>query len=316
MPADLITILRSILAQPTAPFFEDAVRAEILMHLAQLPHVRCTQDHFGNVIAQYEHGAAEARHAFAAHMDHPGYVGEEFLGGVPSAYLESAAPRRDFGAFAMWDLPAFVLEGGLVHSRACDDLVGCASIVALFQALEEASATTNVYGLFTRAEEVGFLGAIELGRSGRVPAGITIISLECSSELSAGAGKMGEGVIIRVGDKTSLFDDAATRELVAVATGREIPHQRALMSGGTCEATAYQLYGYRCAALCVALGNYHNCGAANTIAAEFVALKDVQSLLDLMTAVATQAEVHDGSRALRAKLESGLKKYERFLPPF
>ena len=42
------------------------------------------------------------------------------------------------------------------------------------------------------------------------------------------------------------------------------------MSGGTCEATAYQLYGYRTAALCVALGNYHNCGPDLTIAPEFV----------------------------------------------
>ena len=36
--------------------------------------------------------------------------------------------------------------------------------------------------------------------------------------------------------------------------------QRCLMSGGTCEATAYQLYGYETGGLCIALGNYHNRG--------------------------------------------------------
>ena len=47
------------------------------------------------------------------------------------------------------------------------------------------------------------------------------------------------------------------------------------MSGGTCEATAYQLYGYRTAALCVALGNYHNCGPNHQIAPEYVSVDDV-----------------------------------------
>ena len=41
------------------------------------------------------------------------------------------------------------------------------------------------------------------------------------------------------------------------------------MSGGTCEATAYQEFGFQTAAVCVALGNYHNCGPRNRIAAEF-----------------------------------------------
>ena len=41
------------------------------------PHVTAEQDGFGNVIACYRHGSGEARYAFAAHMDHPAYVGEE-----------------------------------------------------------------------------------------------------------------------------------------------------------------------------------------------------------------------------------------------
>ena len=63
---------------------------------------------------------------------------------------------------------------------------------------------------------------------------------------------MGGGVIIRVGDRTSVFDPAATAQLEDAAKAAEIKHQRALMQGGTCEATAYALYGYRTAAMCVA----------------------------------------------------------------
>jgi putative aminopeptidase FrvX len=322
--AALLEIIRPILAQPTAPFHEDAVRAELLMQLAQIPSVTAEQDEFGNVIACYRGCSDHSEWAFAAHMDHPAYVtelpgaedapesGQTFLGGVPESYREKNPPTRDFGAFAMWDLPACEVHEGRVHSRACDDLIGCAAIVALFQQLERLGAEATVYGLFTRAEEVGFVGAIQLAKSGKLPRDLTIVSLECSSEKAPGAGRMGEGVIVRVGDRTSIFDDTATAALTAAATEAKIPFQRCLMSGGTCEASAYQLYGYRSAALCVALGNYHNCGPDLTIAPEFVALGDVAAMVDLMQRVSTHEGPVDPHRAFRDRIEAGLEKYRRF----
>lgn len=310
----LLDIARAILAQPTAPFHEDAVRAEILMQLAQCPHVAAELDEFGNVVACYRRGDGAARYAFAAHMDHPAYVGGEFLGGVPAEYREKNPPVRDFGAFAMWDLPAFELRDGRIFSRACDDLIGCAAIVALFHELERAGAEVCVHGLFTRAEEVGFVGAIHLARSGRVPKSLTIVSLETSSE-KGGPAQMGAGVIVRVGDRTSIFDDAATAALVDAARTAAIPVQRCLMSGGTCEATAYQLYGYRCAGLCVALGNYHNCGPDTQIASEFVSADDVAGMVRLMFAATTNPAAADPHAVLRAKLEAGVTSYARFTEP-
>jgi endoglucanase len=308
--AQLLEITRAILAQPTAPFHEDAVRAEITMQLAQLPHVTLEQDDFGNVIACYRGCSEHAEYAFAAHMDHPGFVGEEFLGGVPEAWGGNGR-TRDFGAFAMWDLPAFELREGRIYSRACDDLIGCAAIVALFHELERAGAEATVYGLFTRAEEVGFVGAIQLAKSGRIPRDLTIVSLETSSE-KGGPAMMGDGVIVRVGDRTSIFDDAATAGLVRAASESKIPFQRCLMSGGTCEATAYQLYGYRTAALCVALGNYHNCGSEHQIAAEFVSLDDLIGMIALMTSAATHEGPTDPQHALRQRLEAGVEKYRPY----
>jgi endoglucanase len=64
--------------------------------------------------------------------------------------------------------------------------------------------------------------------------------------------------------------------------------QRALMSGGTCEATVYQEFGFQSAAVCVALGNYHNCGPRGRIAAEFVSLADACSMVDLLVETARQ----------------------------
>ena len=60
------------------------------------------------------------------------------------------------------------------------------------------------------------------------------------------------------------------------------------MSGGTCEATAYQEFGFQTAAVCVALGNYHNCASRKTIAAEYVSIADACGMVDLLVAAARQ----------------------------
>lgn len=310
-PEAFLTTARNLLAQPTAPFHEDAVRAEIHRQLAQLPHVTVEQTPFGNLIARYQRGPNEPVHAFAAHMDHPAYVGEEFLGGVPEAYRAKKPPTRDFGPFSMWDLPAFEVREGRIHSRACDDLIGCAAIVAMFQELERSEAEGACLGLFTRAEEVGFVGAIELARSGRLPRETVVVSLETSSE-RGGPVKMGDGVIVRVGDRTSIFDSAATANLAQIAREAEIPVQRSLMSGGTCEATAYQLYGYRTSGLCVALGNYHNCGPEEQIAAEYVSVDDAVGMARLCVAALLSRQAKDPAEALRAKLEKNFEEHRRF----
>lgn len=309
----LVDLARAILEQPTAPFFEDAVRAEIERQLAGLPNVSVERDAFGNVLARYQRGAAVPRLAFAAHMDHPAYVEGQFLGGVPQAYRDKQPPTRDFGRFSMWDLPAFEVREGRIHSRACDDLIGCTAIVAMLQELSASDAEAACYGLFTRAEEVGFVGAIQLARARAVPLETTIVSLETSSERGGqGQVRMGAGVIIRVGDRSSIFDSRSTGQLVQLAREHEIPHQRALMSGGTCEATAYQLYGYTTAGLCVALGNYHNCGPDEQIASEFVAIDDVAALARLCVVAASAAELPDVEATLRARLEEEMQQYERY----
>ena len=307
--ADLLAITRRILAQPTAPFHEDAVRREIRALLADCPHVALTEDRFGNLLAHYRRGKSAARFAFAAHMDHPAYVGREFLGGVPERTLKKKPATRKFGAFRMWDLPACEVRAGRIRSRACDDLIGCAAIVAALRELETTGAECATWGLFTRAEEVGFIGAIELAKSGRLPKSVTVVSLETSS-VKGGPVQIGAGPIIRVGDRTSVFDSAATAQLQSAAKIAGIPHQRALMQGGTCEATAYALYGYRTAAICVALGNYHNCGPRDRIASEYVSVADTLGMARLCAAAATTVD-SDPHRELRISLEKRLADQRR-----
>src|SRR5438876_11257892 len=104
---------------------------------------------------------------------------------------------------------------------------------------------------------------------------------------------MGEGVILRVGDKASIFDPTASRFLAEVAGAlqrrdKSFQVQRALMSGGTCEGTAYQEFGFQTAAVCVALGNYHNCHPGGWLAPEFVSLSDACDMVELLVEAARQ----------------------------
>jgi putative aminopeptidase FrvX len=330
----LLPILRHIVSRPTAPFHEQAVAEAILGFLKDLPHVTVQTDKFGNIVARYERGTAgkklpKPRFAFAAHMDHPGWVrvdgqslgpsvkfpGEkhamQFLGWVPEPWMKNPEVHS-YGRFAMWKLPEFQLRDGLIHARACDDLIGCAVIVATFMALEESGAEGCCLGLFTRAEEVGLVGAMRLSGTGLIPEGVTIISLETSSERPPA--KIGAGPILRVGDKSTIFDSAATATLAQIAADAHIEVQRCLMPGGTCEATAYQVCGHRAAALCVALGNYHNCGPKNRIAAEYVSFDDVHGLVRLCTEIAqSQAKKNQAVKALKKRLKANAEKYRELL---
>jgi hypothetical protein len=125
--------------------------------------------------------------------------------------------------------------------------------------------------------------------SRHLPRNSLVVSLETSREMPPV--KMGRGVIIRVGDRASTFDATATRYLCEIAgelsaNDKSFHSQRALMSGGACEATAYQEFGFQTAAVCIALGNYHNCGQRGQIAAEFVSMADACGMVQLLVEAA------------------------------
>lgn len=187
--------------------------------------------------------------------------------------------------FAMWDLRRFERRGNRIRGCACDDLIGAAMILSALKDLRGSPAGRNAIGILARAEEVGFHGALAVAGDRLLPRNALVVSLETSKEIPPV--KIGRGPIIRVGDRASIFDSTATRFLTEVAGDLArrpsgFQFQRALMSGGTCEGTAYQEFGYQTAALCVALGNYHNCGPGGRIAAEYVDVRDCCQLVALL----------------------------------
>jgi len=191
------------------------------------------------------------------------------------------------GDVAMWDLPPFRVRGDRLAARACDDVVGCASVLALFDVLTRRRVPARVLGIFTVAEEGGCHGAKHLALTRRVPKAAHVVAIEASRELPTAP--IGGGVVIRVGDRESIFSPALTRFMMDVAARLPRPgfrFQRKLMDGGTCEASVYQAFGYSCGAACVPLGNYHNRDfRRKRIAAEYVSVLDLVSMVRLFVAM-------------------------------
>ena len=168
-----------------------------------------------------------------------------------------------------------------------DDQAGVAAILNAFVNVAQCDRPCRAWALFTRAEEIGFIGAIQAFREGIVPKHAVIVSVEASAQRPNAV--LGGGVIVRTGDRRSCFDPALIAWLLSTATAlqRENPSfhfQRALMDGGACEATAAQALGWRAAGLSLPLGNYHNRGPKGCLAPERIHADDLQGASALIAA--------------------------------
>lgn len=221
------------------------------------------------------------------------------VGGRPHNLLTLRVPRgAAVGDFGHADLTLFKRRSGLIHSKAHDNLTGCAAIVAALDHLAERRLPGNVTALFTRAEEVGFHGCLAAIRLGSVPEGAPVVVLECSKAMPGA--EMGKGPVLRVGDRARVFD----ADVIAALEGRAaelkkedpaLSYQRRLMDGGACEASAFSLTGHRAVCFAFPLGNYHNVGAEG-VGAEFIAEKDYLDGVRLLAAFASRGVDPEAAR--------------------
>jgi endoglucanase len=234
---------------------------------------------------------------------------------VRTAEIDVARPVAP-GSIGMWDLPDPVVRGDKVYARGCDDIAGVAAILDAMDVLARSRGSVNVMGLLTRAEEIGFAGAIAACKAGTIPKDARIVAVEISSEIPGV--RMGDGPVLRVGDAGSIFSPGLTAFCRVVAEdlarkSKDFKFQRKLMDGGTCESTVYYARGYDATGLCVALGNYHNMDTRRKrIAAEYIHLEDYRGLVRWFTALATTRRPYDSSRGV---LEAMIARLDRVQAP-
>jgi putative aminopeptidase FrvX len=244
-------------------------------------------------------------------------VRAQLTGEVPGAggpfkhYLAEIRGRAEVhvGDVAVWDVGESEVIDGLVHTPACDDLAALGAAISAMDVLLRIGCG-DVRLLLTRAEEIGFIGAIAAVKHGTMPRDARVIALENSRSFEDSP--IGGGPIVRVGDRISVFSpsltDAIAKRAEEVAGGpasvtaaqkaTELSAwrwQRKLMAGGACEASVFCANGYEATCVCLPLGNYHNMAdltnvqaGKNTtpprVAREYIAKSDYEGLVDLLVA--------------------------------
>ncbi len=218
------------------------------------------------------------------------------------------------GSPGMWALSDAVIRKRQIFARACDDLAGLAGILSMLHELCRRKSRVPAYAFFTRAEEVGFAGALAAVSARTVPQDALVVAVECSKAITGVA--LGDGPVLRVGDKASVFTPAATAYCQVVAEeqakkDKSFRYQRKLMDGGTCESTAYCHHGYDATGICLPLVNYHNMDGKK-IAPESVHVDDYLNLVKWFVALAESAATtpFDGTHpGLGRRLDALLKEH-------
>ena len=235
-------------------------------------------------------------------------VGAELVESPRSVRLFLAFDKADTaelapGDFGIWDLTDFELNEDFIHARVMDDLVGCVAGLLTLWKLAQEKPETDVYAVFTRAEEVGLVGAELVFQQKLLPSDTYVVSLEASRTLPGAV--QGEGPVIRTGDRAFTFSEEA--ELVLKKAAEQLQPrkvQRQLMSGGRCEASTAILQGYIATGLAFPLANYHNMGSNQRLEPENIHLQDfltgvrlLQKAAELMPKL---AELQAAQRAAEA----------------
>ena len=218
------------------------------------------------------------------------------------------------GDVGRWLLGRPTISRGRLRTDACDDLAAAAAALVAFDAIRRRKGTEHVGLLFTVAEEIGFIGAIDAARSGFIPADARLICLENSRSFAESP--IGGGAIVRVGDRMSIFDQALTNRISDLCQtesnrDRSFRWQRKLMPGGACEATAFGTYGYQSTCLCLPLGNYHNMSQIDEVRSgrrpakvrrEEIAMSDFDSLVRMLVLLSSRLD--ESGTTSRSKLDA------------
>ncbi len=314
----VVRILERLARQPTTSYHEERVAAEAAT-LARDFGARVQRDRHGNLKISPPSPRRGTPVWLVAHMDHPGVeiVGRRqavLLGGLAPAYFRRGTRLRFYhdgepvparvarysgktyrfqltpspdvdrlhrGDMGVFELEDFAVRGGLVHARQLDDLAGSSvSLAAMERACR--SRRLNLHALLTRAEEEGFVGTLAAIEDEAIPRNAFVVNVEASKAIPGV--EIGGGPVIRVGDRRKSFDPHAESLLLAARAKlpKSKPVQRWLMSGGTCEATPWGLFGWRATGVAIPLGNYHNQGPRNRLEPEIVAVKDLATAVELI----------------------------------
>lgn len=258
------------------------------------------------------HGDAPAQRGKLVRVEEPTSRRE-----LPAVASFPEAVRAAKGDVLRWALPAPRIVKNHLYAPACDDLAAVAAALSALDRIARRREPTDVRVLLTRAEEIGFIGAMGACRSGFIPQRSRVIVLENSKSFADSP--LGGGPIVRVGDRTSTFDPDLTYRVGLVAAhlaeqDEAFRWQRKLMPGGTCEASAYQALGYSATCVCLPLLNYHNMNErTGRIDSECIDLDDYDGMVRLLVALGEGLDAKGYATPLKQTLNARYRQGRKVL---
>jgi endoglucanase len=226
--------------------------------------------------------------------------------------IQTTKPLKNLNAWGALDFNGFKLKSDFIVTKCADDLAGC--VMALGAVID--NKFKNSIAIFTRAEEVGFVGCLKLIESKIIPKHTLMMSLEASRTLPGAL--LGEGPVIRLGDATTLFNANLSLFVQKMAQNlkakdAKFQFQKRIMDGGSCEATALSQAGYVTMGLAVPLKNYHNQGK-NGPAPEIIHKNDIENGRKLLAELANNlVKFPQASLELNKRLNDNYKKMKKYL---
>ncbi len=138
------------------------------------------------------------------------------------------------------------LVGGRVCGRPLDDRIGCAVMLEIARRLT--TPADDIYYVFSVQEEVGCRGA-RPAAFGIAPERALIFDVTATGDTISAAPmavKLGDGVAIKIKDRSVICDAAIVDELLALAKERGITAQCEILTFGGTDASAVQMTGLGC----------------------------------------------------------------------
>lgn len=241
--------------------------------------------------------------------------------GIPITLEVSEGGELHSQCFGSFDFPAHQFSDSRIETRAADDLAGVVIALGALIDQKKKGKLKSALAVFTRAEEVGFVGCLKLLSAKILRKGSWTLTLEASRALPLA--ESGMGPVLRIGDRSTVFNSDFSIWMWKVAENlqkqdSQFRYQRRLMDGGSCEATAFALHGMTTSGLAVPLINYHNQGE-NGPAPEMIHLHDVDWARQLCAALYDQfpkrplnnkelrKSLHDNCRKLTPQLKEKIQ---------
>ncbi len=196
-----------------------------------------TDGQFGGVIC-----SKAIHHKEKDERDNPTEISKLYID-IGATAREEAEKKISIGDFAAFDSEfyEFGKDNKMLKSKALDDRMGCAAMLEIMKALHEARPTPtsprDIYFCFTVREEIGYSGAYAAATAVAPSLAIVLEATAISDISGTPAHKRvadaGEGVVLSLADRATVYDRDRVERIKALADKKEISAQiKRYVSGG------------------------------------------------------------------------------------